>query len=80
MMLAQAHAETVTPPNASLHVLFHQLNNQLGIILANAELLENRLTDPAQQSRAGEIVSSVLDAINTAKSIRKACQEFDGQP
>ena len=57
--------------------LFHDLNNQLGIILANAELLENRLADDTQRSRAGQVVASVLDAIKTAKSIRKACQQLD---
>ena len=77
MMLAEAAAETVTPPNAGLMVLFHQLNNQLGIILANAELLENRLTDPSQRARAGEVVASTLEAIHTAKSIRRACQQSD---
>ena len=36
---------------------FHQLNNQLGVILANAELLEQRLTDPAHKARAGQVVA-----------------------
>ena len=30
-----------------LGLLFHRLNNQLGIILANAELLEARLAEEA---------------------------------
>ena len=39
-----------TPPPTSradsdLTVLFHTLNNHLGIILANAELLEHRLVE-----------------------------------
>ncbi len=51
--------------------LFHQLNNQLGIILANAELLESRLTDDTHRSRAGQVVSSALDAIETTKYIRE---------
>ncbi len=31
------------PPD--LRLLFHRLNNQLGIILAHAELLESKATD-----------------------------------
>jgi hypothetical protein len=52
--------------------LFHQLNNQLGIILANAELLENRLPDEAHRLRAGQVVSSALDAIETVRKLRVA--------
>ncbi len=51
--------------------LFHQLNNQLGIVLANAELLEARATEDAARSRAGQVVSSALDAMATAREIRK---------
>jgi hypothetical protein len=51
--------------------LFHRLNNQLGIILANAELLEGRLTDEAQRARAGQVVSSVLEAIATVQHVRR---------
>jgi hypothetical protein len=51
--------------------LFHQLNNQLGIVLANAELLEARATDAAGRSRAAQVVSSALDAMATVREIRK---------
>jgi nitrogen-specific signal transduction histidine kinase len=50
--------------------LFHQLNNQLGVILANAELLERRLSDD-HRARAGQLVSSAVDAIATAQRIRQ---------
>ena len=53
-----------------LGALFHILNNQLGIILANAELLENKLADQSSRSRAGQIVTSAVDAISTAQYIR----------
>ena len=53
-----------------LRTLFHQLNNQLGIILANAELLEARLKDNDGTARAGHIVSSAVEAIALAKNIR----------
>ena len=49
---------------------FHQLNNQLGVILANAELLEQRLTDPAHKARAGQVVAGTLEAIATTRKIR----------
>ena len=55
---------------ADLGLLFHRLNNQLGIILANAELLEAKATDARERARAGQVVSSVLDALVTAKEIR----------
>jgi len=50
--------------------LFHQLNNQLGVILANAELLERRLADD-HRARAAQLVSSAVDAIGTAQRIRQ---------
>jgi hypothetical protein len=53
-----------------LRQLFHQLNNQLGIILAHAELLEKKAPDETSRSRATQVVSSVLDAMGTAKEIR----------
>jgi len=46
------------------------LNNQLGIILAHAELLEKKSADEATRARATQVVSSVLDAMGTAKEIR----------
>ena len=67
-------AADVTPfaPNESpdLGLLFHRLNNQLGIILANAELLEAKLKDEISRARATQIVSGVLDALATAREIR----------
>ena len=51
--------------------LFHRLNNQLGIILANAELLEARLSDDTSSSRAAQIVSSAVEAISAARHIRE---------
>jgi hypothetical protein len=60
-----AHMET------DLRALFHRLNNQLGVILAHAELLETRATDDVSRARAAQVVSSVLDAMGTAKEIRR---------
>ena len=55
---------------APLRMLFHRLNNQLGIILAHAELLEAKATDDTHRARAAQVVSSVLDALETARDIR----------
>ena len=55
--------------------LFHRLNNQLGVILANAELLEARLTDDASRTRASQIVTSAVEAISAAQHIREHCRE-----
>jgi len=57
--------------NGDLRDLFHQLNNQLGIILAHAELLEARAGDEAGRARAAQVVASVLDAMGTAREIRE---------
>jgi hypothetical protein len=64
-----------TRGDSDLNQLFHTLNNHLGIILANAELLEHRLSDPAHRARAGQVVSSALDAIQTCHLIRQQATE-----
>jgi hypothetical protein len=58
-------------PAPDLRLLFHQLNNQLGIILANAELLEAKATDDTNRARAAQLVTSALDAMGTAREIRR---------
>ncbi len=55
--------------------LFHRLNNQLGIILANAELLEAKLKDETSRSRAAQIVTSAVEVISVARHIRERCQD-----
>jgi len=55
--------------------LFHRLNNQLGVILANAELLESRLSDEAGQARAVQIVTSAVEAISAVRHIREHCRD-----
>ena len=57
--------------NADLRLLFHQLNNQLGIVLAHSELLETKAIDDVSRARAAQVVSSVLDAMGTAREIRR---------
>jgi hypothetical protein len=53
-----------------LRLLFHKLNNQLGIILAHAELLESKAADDMSRARAAQVVASTLEAMGTAKEIR----------
>jgi hypothetical protein len=62
-----------------LGLLFHRLNNQLGIILANAELLEAKVSDEPGRARASQVVSSVLDAMATAREIRLRIRDEDSQ-
>lgn len=54
-----------------LRLLFHRLNNQLGIILAHAELLESKAPDDMNRARAAQVVASVVDAMGTANEIRR---------
>jgi hypothetical protein len=61
-------------PPPDLSQVFHRLNNQLGVILANAELLEARLTDETQRARAGQVVAGALDAIRAIQELRRAIQ------
>jgi hypothetical protein len=69
---AAEHKAARTPlDEPDLGLLFHRLNNQLGIILANAELLEVKSADDMSRARAAQVVSSVLDAMATAREIRQ---------
>ena len=54
-----------------LRLLFHRLNNQLGIVLANAELLESKAPDDMNRARAAQVVASTLDAMGTVNEIRR---------
>ncbi len=60
------------PDLADLRSLFHTLNNQLGVILTYAELVEAKSPDEALRARATQIVSAAIDALNTSKEIRAA--------
>ena len=58
--------------DAELRELFHTLNNQLGIILSHAELLEAKASDAAQRVRAALVVTTVLEALKTSRDIRQS--------
>lgn len=59
------------PAEQDLREMFHRLNNQLGIILAHAELLEAKADDAVSRARAAQVVTSTLDAMSTAKELRR---------
>jgi hypothetical protein len=61
---------TETP--AELRALFHALNNQLGVILTYAELLEAKAQDDGMRARAAQIVSATIEALGTSKKIRNS--------
>jgi len=70
MAVSDDRARPAGEDTGDLGLLFHRLNNQLGIILANAELLESKASDEMGRARASQVVSSVLEAMATAKEIR----------
>jgi hypothetical protein len=59
------------PSDADLRLLFHRLNNQLGIILAHAELLEARAVDEPSRARASQVVATVLETMKTARAMHR---------
>ncbi len=61
--------EAAPPEIEQVRVLFHRLNNQLGIILAQAELLELKSPDAAYRTRASQIVASALDAMEVSREL-----------
>ena len=61
---------TMDDDSPEVRLLYHKLNNQLGIILANAELLESKSAEASNRSRAAQIVAGALEALATVKEIR----------
>lgn len=79
MSVAQGFAHragAAEPRTEELRLLFHRLNNQLGIILACAELLEVKAADDTSRARATEVVTKVLDALGTTKEIRQQVESL----
>ena len=56
--------------NKDLSELFHRLNNELGIILSHAELLEAKCDQDKDRSRAAQVVAAALEAMGTVRQIR----------
>jgi hypothetical protein len=59
---------------AELRELFHALNNQLGIILSHAELIEAKAQDERQRARASQVVAAAVEALTTVRQVRQAVE------
>ena len=70
MSLSDAFVRRDVVDSPELRLLFHRLNNQLGIILAHAELLESRVVDAPSRARASQVVASALEAMTTVRDLR----------
>jgi hypothetical protein len=55
-----------------LQALYHRLTNQLGVVLAQAELLESKAAvDDSIRNRAAQLVASTLAALATVRELRQ---------
>ena len=70
----QASGDADSQSGLDLQALFHRLNNQLGVILAQAELLEAKAPDDSSRVRATQMVSSTLAALGTVREIRQGTE------
>ena len=70
-MSSSQGASDAAATTLELQGLFHRLNNQLGVLLAHAELLEAKVGDEAFRARAAQIVSTTLAAMGTVREIRE---------
>ena len=52
-----------------LPILFDRLNDQLGLMLGHAELLEEKAVDDATRARAQQVVTTALDIMGTVREI-----------
>lgn len=55
--------------------LLHRLNNQLGVILAHAELIETKAQDAGQKARASRVVSAALQAMAVSRELRETVSD-----
>jgi len=70
----------VSTDHAELRQLFHALNNQLGIILSHAELIEAKAQDDRQKARASQVVLATVEALTTARKIHQAVEKVTVHP
>lgn len=59
----------------SPRALLHRLNNQLGVILAHAELIEMKAGDDGLRGRAGQVVKAALQAMAVSRQLRDSIGE-----
>lgn len=71
---------TIPSASGELPVLFHRLNNQLGVILAHAELLEAKAPDDVHRARAAHVVGAVLEAMSVARVLRDRTTSSTSEP
>ena len=71
LSVEELRARGLMDETPELRTLFHRLNNQLGIILAHAELLESKAVDDRDRTRAAQVVASALEAMGAAKELRR---------
>jgi hypothetical protein len=70
----------VSTDHAELRQLFHTLNNQLGIILSHAELIEAKAQDERQKARASQVVLATVEALTTARKIHQTVEKVTAHP
>ena len=64
-------------PQDPIAEAFHRLNNHLGIVLVNAELIEQRCPDASTRTRAADVVAAALAALEAVKSLRNEIADDD---
>jgi hypothetical protein len=66
---------TTHPDVGDLRELLHRLNNQLGVILAHAELLEAKVPDAVNRARAAHVVGAAIDAMSVSRLLHNKLAE-----
>ena len=74
-MTPTAETMTMDARAEGLRTLMHRLNNQLGVILAHAELLEAKSPDERHRERATKVVTAAIQAMSLAREIRTTLAE-----
>lgn len=60
---------------ADVDALFVRLTNQLGIVLANGELLEAKAIDDTNRMRASLVIASALEAMAITRGLRSVLDQ-----
>jgi hypothetical protein len=73
---SQGAATSGPPSHSELRELFHRLNNQLGVILAHAELIETKQLEDGATRSASQVVSGALAAIDTVRTLKNSIERL----